>query len=173
MTEEMDTYDAVIKIIERDRDCNTCARPKNGTQACPMPTMDVNTCLTNSSRPFWKPKPNHMSRPTTNQQAKNEPGKKYDSGKPRYDLLPPDVLAEVVKIITDGAEKYGERNWEAGMSWSRPFAAAMRHLWAFWDRQNIDPESGSPHLAHAIVNLMFLLAYQGRGVGTDDRRRHE
>jgi hypothetical protein len=104
------------------------------------------------------------------QEQKQEPGKKFDSGKPRYDLLPPDVLAEVVKIMTDGAEKYGERNWEAGMSWSRPFAAAMRHLWAFWDRQNIDPESGSPHLAHAIVNLIFLMAYQGRDIGTDDRR---
>jgi hypothetical protein len=155
---------------------------------CPLPNLDIDVCLGNPSRPFWRPKSGEPCGICFNDdghdiskcvkcdmdnsgfELKPEPGKKYDHGKPRYDLLPPDVLADVVKIFTDGAEKYGERNWEAGMSWSRPFAAAMRHLWAFWDRQNIDPESGSPHLAHAIVNLIFLMAYQGRDVGTDDRR---
>ena len=153
-----------------------------------MPRIDVDTCMLNPSRPFWRPrsvepcgvckhddghdisKCVNCDKSNSNFERKPEPGKKYDSGKPRYDLLPPDVLAEVVKIMTDGAEKYGEYNWAKGMSWSRLFAAAMRHLWAFWDRQNLDPESGSPHLAHASVNLIFLMAYQGRDIGTDDRR---
>jgi hypothetical protein len=106
-------------------------------------------------------------------ELKTEPGKKWDKGKLRYDLLPPDALAAVTQIFTDGAAKYGDRNWEQGISWSRCFAAAQRHLWAFWDRQDTDPESGSPHLAHAIVNIMFLLAYQSRGIGTDDRIEKE
>jgi hypothetical protein len=103
------------------------------------------------------------------QEQKQEPGKKNDHGKPRYDLLPGDVLDEITQIFTGGAEKYGDRNWERGMSWGRVFGAAMRHMWSFWAGRTTDPESGRPHLAHAIVNLMFLLAYYIRGVGTDDR----
>ena len=103
-------------------------------------------------------------------EQRQEPGKKFDHGKPRYGLLPGDVLEEITLIFTLGAEKYGDRNWEQGMSWGRVFGAAMRHMWAFWTGKTTDDESGRPHLAHAIVNLMFLLAYYIRGVGTDDRR---
>ena len=98
-----------------------------------------------------------------------EPGKKWDANKLRYDLLPADALEDVVQIFSDGAAKYGDRHWEAGMSWSRPFAAAMRHLWAWWRGEDLDPESGRSHLAHAAVNVLFLMAYARRGVGVDDR----
>uniref|UniRef100_UPI001E4FF338 dATP/dGTP diphosphohydrolase domain-containing protein n=1 Tax=Acetomicrobium sp. S15 = DSM 107314 TaxID=2529858 RepID=UPI001E4FF338 len=37
----------------------------------------------------------------------------------RYDLIPSDALRELAKVYTVGAEKYGERNWEKGMSWGR------------------------------------------------------
>ena len=94
---------------------------------------------------------------------------KKDEGKLRYDLLPPEALEDIVKILTDGCAKYGSRNWEQGMEWNRCFAAAQRHLWAWQKGQDKDPESGSPHLAHAAVNLIFLLTYNARQVGRDDR----
>ncbi len=107
-------------------------------------------------------------------QRKQEPGAKFDADKLRYDLLPPDVLEQIVEIFTDGAAKYGEYNWSKGMSWSRVFAAAQRHQWAWWAREDIDDESQRHHLAHAIVNLMFLLAYETRGMGEwDDRGKGE
>ena len=101
---------------------------------------------------------------------KSEPGKKWDKGKLRYDLLPPDILEQVVQIFTDGAEKYGDRNWERGMSWGRVYAAAQRHQAQFWQGNEFDDESGHNHLAHAIVNLMFLLAYCDRGLDEFDDR---
>jgi hypothetical protein len=96
-------------------------------------------------------------------------GNKWDENKLRYDLIPPDGLVDIVKILTDGATKYGERNWELGMSWSRLYAAAMRHLQAWAIREDNDPESGMFHMAHACTNLLFLLTYQHRGIGIDDR----
>jgi hypothetical protein len=122
------------------------------------------TCRCDACAEYWKGQQVEPDR-----ERYEEPGKKWDKGKLRYDLLPPDALAAVTQIFTDGAAKYGDRNWEQGMSWSRCFAAAQRHMWAFWDCEDTDPESGSPHLAHAIVNLMFLLAYQSRQMGVDDR----
>jgi hypothetical protein len=68
-----------------------------------------------------------------------------------------------------GANKYGDRNWERGMNWSRPFAALMRHMWAWWRGEDRDPETGLSHLAHAGCCILFLLTYQGHATGKDDR----
>lgn len=96
-------------------------------------------------------------------------GVKHDSGKQRYDLIPPDALDEIVKILTLGADKYDDRNWEKGMDWGRYFGACMRHLWAWWGGEDCDRETGFSHLAHAGCCIFFLLAYEKRGVGLDDR----
>ena len=101
---------------------------------------------------------------------KQEQGKKWDQGKLRFDLLPPDVLRQVVEILTQGAKEYGDRNWEQGINWGRVFAAAQRHQWDWWEGLSEDKDSGCNPLAHAIVDLMFLLAYQTRGkTDFDDR----
>jgi len=112
----------------------------------------------------------HGIEPWMEEERMHEAGKKWDGGKPRFDLLPPDVIEDVVMIFTQGADKYGDRNWEKGMSYSRCYAAAHRHLSAFWQGEDFDPESGMHHISHAIVNLMFLRAYEMRESGIDDRR---
>ena len=98
-------------------------------------------------------------------------GLKYDAGKVRYELLPPELLEGVATILTFGAAKYADRNWELGMKWSRVFGALMRHLWAWWNpfTPSVDAETGHSHLWHAGCCLAFLIAYEQRGVGEDDR----
>lgn len=96
-------------------------------------------------------------------------GRKDDGGKPRYDLIPPEWLDGPAQVLTYGAAKYAPRNWEKGMRWGRPFAALMRHLWAWWRGEKADPETGYSHLWHAACCLMFLMAYEARGIGEDDR----
>ena len=96
-------------------------------------------------------------------------GIKFDQGKLRMDLLPPEIDNAIARILTDGADKYGERNWEHGMAWSRPYAALRRHLIAWWAGEDTDPESGHSHLWHVLTNAAFLVAYEQRGIGTDDR----
>lgn len=103
------------------------------------------------------------------QESRQEAAHKFDKDKPRWDLLPYDALAEVVRVLTMGMNKYGARNWEAGMSWSRPEAALMRHFQAHMERRDVDEESGLDPLAHLIAEALFLLAFQLRGSGTDDR----
>ena len=96
--------------------------------------------------------------------------KKFDSGKPRFDLIPPEALYGIAAAFTYGVNKYTEeRNWERGTSWGRWFGAAMRHLWSWWMGEDLDPDSGLPHVDHALCNLAFLVTYRRRGIGTDDR----
>lgn len=96
-------------------------------------------------------------------------GRKDDAGKARMDLIPPEVLVGLGDILAFGAEKYGDRNWEKGMRWGRPFAALMRHMWAWWSGELVDAETGRSHLLHAQCCLAFLIAYEARQVGEDDR----
>lgn len=97
-------------------------------------------------------------------------GKKFDQGKPRVDLLPPDALLAVAQVLTFGAEKYGARNWEKGIAYGRLFAAAQRHLLAWQGGEENDPETGLPHLSHAACCVMMLLSTAKRGIGPDDRK---
>jgi len=96
---------------------------------------------------------------------------KYDSDKPRFDLLPPNAVVELVKVYSMGAAKYSDRNWEKGMNYGRLFAACMRHLFAFWLGEDKDKESGLHHLAHAAFSCLAIVEYSYTGKGTDDRPR--
>lgn len=97
------------------------------------------------------------------------PIKKNDSNKTRYELIPPELLEQTARVLTLGAKKYSDRDWEQGAEWSRYFGALQRHLWAWWRGDEFDPETGESHLAHAACCLSFLVAYEQRAVGTDDR----
>lgn len=98
-----------------------------------------------------------------------EEGRKDDKDKTRYDLLPPHALEYLAQVFTVGAEKYGERNWEKGITWGRIFGAIMRHLWAFWRGENLDKETKIPHLAHAACGCFMLLTYLSTRTEFDDR----
>lgn len=89
-------------------------------------------------------------------------GRKNDAGKTRLELLPLDALDEVGKVLTLGAKKYGDRNWERGIVYSRVFGALTRHAWAWWRGESRDPETGYSHMAHCAANALFLLSYELR-----------
>jgi hypothetical protein len=101
--------------------------------------------------------------------AKLVTGYKADEGKPSFTLLPFDALGCIMKVLTFGAIKYAPRNWEKGMNWTRPWDACIRHLEAWMRREDGDPETGMSHLWHAGCMILFLIAYELRGVGTDNR----
>lgn len=97
-------------------------------------------------------------------------GRKDDAGKARHDLLPPEALDAVARVMAMGAAKYGERNWEAGMCWGRVYAAMQRHSNAWLGGEEHDPVDGQHHLDSVIWCAMVLRTYVARGIGTDDRK---
>lgn len=94
---------------------------------------------------------------------------KNDSGKVPLDLLPFDALVAVGEVLAFGANKYAPGNWANGAEWSRYQAALLRHYAAFANGEDRDAETGLLHLAHLACDSLFLLAYQLRGIGKDDR----
>lgn len=94
---------------------------------------------------------------------------KDDTGKPRYDLIPPEFLLETAKVLEYGARKYAPNNWANGATWGRYFGALQRHMWAWWSGESKDAETDLSHLAHAACCLAFLMAYEKRDIGYDDR----
>ena len=96
-------------------------------------------------------------------------GARYNSGKADFSLIPLCTLEDEAKVWEYGKRKYAAWNWAKGMPWSVPFACAMRHLSAWQQGEEIDEESGYPHLAHAMCNLRMLVLFANTYREGDDR----
>ena len=96
-------------------------------------------------------------------------GTKNDTGKLPMHLIPVSAINALARVLKHGMKKYEPRNWEKGLAWSRPYAAAQRHLTAWWGGENFDSESGFNHLEHALCNIAFLIEYDAMHKELDDR----
>lgn len=101
--------------------------------------------------------------------AEKHKGLRYNQGKLRYDLVHPWAHEQMVRILTVGAQKYKERNWEAGMLWSNVIASLKRHMGALEAGEDYDKETGELHAAHIACNAHFLTAYYKIYPQGDDR----
>jgi Domain of unknown function (DUF5664) len=88
--------------------------------------------------------------------------RRMNEGKLLMHLIPAEVVQELAAVLTRGAQKYGARNWEQGLTYSSTFDSLQRHLWAWWNGQDVDDESGLSHLTHALCNVAFLVVFVKR-----------
>ena len=98
-------------------------------------------------------------------------GKKNDESKLPMHLLDRTALISMAAVLQHGQQKYGAENWRGGIAYTRLIAAAMRHLHALNDCEDIDPDSGELHAAHAMCSLMFLIWMMRCRPDLDDRWR--
>ena len=101
-------------------------------------------------------------------------GIKYDSAKPRMNLLPPKAIIEVSKVLTFGAEKYDAENWrKLDDLQNRYTAGALRHIFAHMDGEQLDPETNLSHLAHALCCLLFKLEIELENAKIEEEKPRE
>lgn len=100
---------------------------------------------------------------------KREEGLRFNSGKTRHDLVPAFAQEQYARVLTKGAEKYAERNWEKGMKWSKVLSSLERHLQAIKSGEDYDKETGLLHSAHIMCNAAFLTEYYKIYPQGDDR----
>jgi len=103
-----------------------------------------------------------------NSEAKGS-GARFNNGKPDFSLIPLVTLEDEARVWEYGKKKYAAWNWAKGMPWSVPFACAVRHLSAWQRGEDLDPESGLPHLAHVACNIRMLTLYSKTYPEGDDR----
>jgi len=104
----------------------------------------------------WQAKPT----PETRRQPAGPNGAfRDDLGKARWDLLPPEALLPVLRTLAYGEQKYEAWNWTKGLTYTQVYASVLRHLTAWRQGKDQDPESGESHLAHAACNILFLLFF--------------
>jgi ribosomal protein L7/L12 len=97
-------------------------------------------------------------------------GVKHDGDKLQWHLLPMVLLEGVVRVLMHGAQKYAAWNWTKGMPFSRTLNAAKRHIVAFEEGEELDPDSQLHHIDHAICCLIFLRFNIQSGVKERDDR---
>lgn len=96
-------------------------------------------------------------------------GARFNGGKIDFSLIPLSTMVDEARVWEYGKAKYAAWNWAKGMDWSVPFACLMRHMAAWQKGEECDPESGLPHLAHAMCNLRMLTLYAETYPQGDDR----
>lgn len=96
-------------------------------------------------------------------------GLRFNEGKLRYDLVQADAHEGMVRVLTFGANKYADRNWEKGMKWSYVLSSLKRHIAAIERGEDYDKESGLLHADHVACNAHFLSGYYRIYPQGDDR----
>lgn len=100
----------------------------------------------------------------------NNPKSKFGAVKTQHHLVPTTAREQLAKVMKLGADKYGAYNWRTNsVAASVYYSAAVRHLDAFLNGEDFDPESGQSHLAHAMACCAIAIDAIATGNFIDDR----
>ena len=94
----------------------------------------------------------------------------YGEAKFRISDTPVNSIRLLGLVHNNGAKKYGTLNWrDHTVSASVYYNAAWRHIAAWYEGEDLDPESGLPHLAHVMACMSIILDADKFGKLNDDR----
>lgn len=83
-------------------------------------------------------------------------GDRFNEGKLKWSLVSWKALEPMVKVLMFGAKKYAAFNWQKGLSYTEVCESLLRHVHAFLEGEDNDPESKIEHVGHILCNAMFL-----------------
>jgi hypothetical protein len=78
---------------------------------------------------------------------------------------------QIANVFGFGAKKYFANSYRQGETvvWSRTYGSIMRHMMAFWEGEDNDPDSNISHISHAITGLVVLRDSMMQENWVDDR----
>lgn len=148
--------------------------PRPGTEGLPGYTFGVPHKRRDSCR-NWKPDDNDLLKalpliPGPSETKASNPKDAIGIQKLALSLVPQTAVALASLAHLDGALKYGKWNWRScGVRASVYLDACRRHLAKWEDGEELDSDSGVPHLAHALACLNIIVDSRAAGKLTDDR----
>ena len=102
--------------------------------------------------------------------------KKFDGKKNRLELIEPEFILGLGRVLSFGADKYEAHNWKKATSiddQDRIKGAMLRHMMAYIGGEKTDPETGESHLHHISCNSMFLNHFDMKGFGREVKEEYQ
>lgn len=81
---------------------------------------------------------------------------RFNDGKPQWSMVDFKSLDDMVRVLEFGAKKYSRDNWKKGLKTTEIVDSMLRHIYAYLNGEDVDPESGINHTGHIMCNAMFL-----------------
>lgn len=81
---------------------------------------------------------------------------RFNEGKLKWSLVSWKALEPMVRVLMFGAKKYSPDNWKKGLNYKELCESLLRHVYAFMEGEDFDPESKIEHVGHILCNAMFL-----------------
>jgi len=98
------------------------------------------------------------------------PKQAFGDAKVPLHLVPAPAMVSIAMGLKEGARKYGAYNWRTLTVEAQTYlGATLRHLMAWQDGEDIDPDSGNSHLSHAMASLAILVDAMESGHVVDNR----
>lgn len=102
--------------------------------------------------------------------AEVNPKAALGDAKPSMSLIPPAALLHMGAAMKNGAAKYGALKWrEVSLDSTTYYDAAMRHMLAWLDGEDVAPDSGVHHLGHVMACCAIVLDAISMGNLNDNR----
>lgn len=96
-------------------------------------------------------------------------GMRFNSGKIELHQAPTSIQYALAAVFKYGESKYAKNNWREGMSWVAVYDCLQRHSLKWLDGEELDNESGLPHLYHMAANIAMLIEFSKTCPKLDDR----
>lgn len=159
----------VMPIVEFLDPDHTAELPKSLTEVRPYDNPNHTSLLIDTSELRTEESSKPVGITVDEIRVVSSTGGEKGSKLARYDLIPVEPLRLLAEHFGRGARKYEDRNWERGYDWSLSFAALQRHAWQFWGGEDIDPETGSPHMVAVAWHALALVEYMAAHPEFDNR----
>jgi len=101
----------------------------------------------------------YMDQPPLNREEKSPQGSRDNKSKPQLSFIldAPNACEGLAKRFEIGCDKYGRNNWKKGLNWVELIDSMQRHILAFQNGEDIDPEDGQPHVWAIAWNVIILV----------------
>ena len=102
-----------------------------------------------------------------------EKAQRFNDQKLKWSLVDYEAMKDMVRVLEFGALKYDAHNWRKGLPVTEVIESLLRHIYAYLEGEDNDPESKLPHTGHIMCNAMFLSYIHSNKPEFDDRYKPE